>query len=124
MKLYDGLDFGEYDEFDDSDICDVYIMFINFLESKGALDNYIKNFNNVDNGWMVDNWSGYHSDDIDYSIMDFVCNLYKNRNKLFIINYSFSWSKTPEGGRYWLQLEREWIDYVNNKLNMNGDVRF
>jgi hypothetical protein len=74
------------------------------LVDNGALDNYIKNFNKVDNGWRIDNWDGFKLG-MDYTIKDFL----DNNKMIYYIYGSFIWEETSEGYKFWNELSNEWV---------------
>ena len=68
-----------------------------FLIQNNALESYLKN---VDNNRI---------------------NQYYSESNLFcrIIDASFVWYKTPEGGDYWLELHRKWMKQVNTNCKVD-----
>lgn len=78
-------------------------LFYNYLESNNALDKYLSNVTGP--YAQLDYWTKARS----------------------IIDYSFTWSETPQGESYWFNLHNEWEEITyerrisEEKVNI-GDV--
>lgn len=66
--------------------------FRRFLIENGAYENYIKNCENFSGSNFISNFHEYDKRDF--------------------IDLAFTWSRTPEGQRYWLNLESKWHEHI------------
>jgi hypothetical protein len=78
-----------------------YEDFMKYLENKGVLDKFIKNFNMARYHWRKDRWVGYKDG---YTLKDYLDNTMKDD---YLMD-CFQWASTPEGFGYWAGIEIDW----------------
>jgi hypothetical protein len=111
FKDIDNIDFNIVDDtvvFISSDL-DGHEDFIDFLKENDVLDKFVYNFYNIaDEEWKKSFWLGYGSDDIDYTLYNFLEDS-KNISDDYLYN-AFNWDKTKYGYDFWYDINEKWLE--------------
>lgn len=70
--------------------------FIHFLKTKNCYEQYVFNYNNMDDRWKRDHFSKKHHIKL-YNATEYIC-------------VAFEWVRTNEGHDYWALLDTEWCE--------------